>query len=90
MEAPLPDWPRLRDYLLAQPGVEAAALSSASTACWSTACPQGGPGACGAAGAEANLSDAGNFMTGRGLRELQAGEHGVILGKIIADKLGSR
>ncbi|RWT35226.1 FtsX-like permease family protein, partial [Aeromonas caviae] len=37
---------------------------------------------------EANLSDAGNFMTGRGLRELQAGEHGVILGKIIADKLG--
>lgn len=37
---------------------------------------------------EANLSDAGKYMTGRGLRELQPGEHGVILGKTIADKLG--
>lgn len=25
VERPLPDWPRLRDYLLTQPGVEAAA-----------------------------------------------------------------
>ncbi|MGL5495422.1 MAG: FtsX-like permease family protein, partial [Aeromonas sobria] len=37
---------------------------------------------------EANLSDAGKYMTGRGLRELQPGERGVILGKTIADKLG--
>ncbi|MFQ2817518.1 lipoprotein-releasing ABC transporter permease subunit LolE [Aeromonas caviae] len=89
MEAPLPDWPRLRDYLLAQPWVEAAAPvirldgllehgSSLKGVQLRAVLPE----------LEANLSDAGNFMTGRGLRELQAGEHGVILGKIIADKLG--
>ena len=89
MEAPLPDWPRLRDYLLAQPGVEAAAPvirldgllehgSALKGVQLRAVLPE----------LEANLSDAGNFMTGRGLRELQAGEHGVILGKIIADKLG--
>lgn len=89
MEAPLPDWPRLRDYLLARPGVEAAAPvirldgllehgSALKGVQLRAVLPE----------LEANLSDAGNFMTGRGLRELQAGEHGVILGKIIADKLG--
>ena len=35
VERPLPDWPRLRDYLLAR-------LSFASMACWSTALPSRG------------------------------------------------
>ncbi|PJG60090.1 lipoprotein-releasing ABC transporter permease subunit LolE [Aeromonas cavernicola] len=89
VEQPLPDWPRLRDYLLAQPGVEAAAPvirlngllefgSSLKGVQLRAVLPE----------LEANLSDAGKFMTGRGLRELQPGEHGVILGKSIADKLG--
>lgn len=89
VERPLPDWPRLRDYLLAQPGVEAAApvirlnglLEHGSTlkgVQLRAVLPE----------LEANLSDAGKYMTGRGLRELQPGEHGVILGKTIADKLG--
>ncbi|WP_042062818.1 lipoprotein-releasing ABC transporter permease subunit LolE [Aeromonas allosaccharophila] len=89
VERPLPDWPRLRDYLLAQPGVEAAAPvirlngllehgSSLKGVQLRAVLPE----------LEANLSDAGKYMTGRGLRELQPGEHGVILGKTIADKLG--
>ncbi len=91
MEAPLPNWPKLRDYLLAQPGVEAAAPvirldgllehgSALKGLQVRAVLPE----------LEANLSDAGNYMTGRGLRELEAGEHGLILGKTIADKLGSR
>lgn len=89
VEQPLPDWPRLRDYLLAQPGVEAAAPvirlngllehgSALKGVQLRAVLPE----------LEANLSDAGKYMTGRGLRELQPGEHGVILGKTIADKLG--
>ncbi|MEH8176845.1 lipoprotein-releasing ABC transporter permease subunit LolE [Aeromonas veronii] len=89
VERPLPDWPRLRDYLLAQPGVEAAAPvirlngllehgSALKGAQLRAVLPD----------LEANLSDAGKYMTGRGLRELQPGERGVILGKTIADKLG--
>lgn len=89
VERPLPDWPRLRDYLLAQPGVEAAAPvirlngllehgSALKGVQLRAVLPE----------LEANLSDAGKYMTGRGLRELQPGEHGVILGKTIADKLG--
>ncbi|MFM5324939.1 lipoprotein-releasing ABC transporter permease subunit LolE [Aeromonas veronii] len=89
VERPLPDWPRLRDYLLAQPGVEAAAPvirlngllehgSALKGVQLSAVLPD----------LEANLSDAGKYMTGRGLRELQPGERGVILGKTIADKLG--
>ncbi|MGL5091065.1 MAG: lipoprotein-releasing ABC transporter permease subunit LolE [Aeromonas sobria] len=89
VEQPLPDWPQLRDYLLAQPGVEAAAPvirlngllehgSALKGVQLRAVLPE----------LEANLSDAGKYMTGRGLRELQPGEHGVILGKTIADKLG--
>lgn len=89
VERPLPDWPQLRDYLLAQPGVEAAAPvirlngllehgSALKGVQLRAVLPE----------LEANLSDAGKYMTGRGLRELQQGEHGVILGKTIADKLG--
>ncbi|MFQ1594933.1 lipoprotein-releasing ABC transporter permease subunit LolE [Aeromonas veronii] len=89
VERPLPDWPRLRDYLLAQPGVEAAAPvirlngllehgSALKGVQLRAVLPE----------LEANLSDAGKYMTGRGLRELQPGERGVILGKTIADKLG--
>lgn len=89
VEQPLPDWPRLRDYLLAQPGVEAAAPvirlngllehgSALKGVQLRAVLPE----------LEANLSDAGKYMTGSGLRELQPGEHGVILGKTIADKLG--
>ncbi|MGL4715577.1 MAG: lipoprotein-releasing ABC transporter permease subunit LolE [Aeromonas sp.] len=88
-EQPLPDWPRLRDYLLAQPGVEAAAPvirlngllehgSALKGVQLRAILPE----------LEANLSDAGKYMSGRGLRELQPGEQGVILGKTIADKLG--
>lgn len=89
VERPLPDWPRLRDYLLAQPGVEAAApvirlngLLEHGSALKGVQLRAVLPDL------EANLSDAGKYMTGRGLRELQAGERGVILGKTIADKLG--
>lgn len=89
VERPLPDWPRLRDYLLAQPGVEAAAPvirlngllehgSALKGVQLRAVLPE----------LEANLSDAGKYMSGRGLRELQPGERGVILGKTIADKLG--
>ncbi|HHQ4708601.1 TPA: lipoprotein-releasing ABC transporter permease subunit LolE [Aeromonas veronii] len=89
VERPLPDWPRLRDYLLAQPGVEAVAPvirlngllehgSALKGVQLRAVLPE----------LEANLSDAGKYMTGRGLRELQPGERGVILGKTIADKLG--
>ncbi|MFM5186067.1 lipoprotein-releasing ABC transporter permease subunit LolE [Aeromonas veronii] len=89
VERPLPDWPRLRDYLLAQPGVEAAAPvirlngllehgSALKGVQLRAVLPE----------LEANLSDAGKYMTGRGLRELQPGERGVVLGKTIADKLG--
>lgn len=89
VERPLPDWPRLRGYLLAQPGVEAAAPvirlngllehgSALKGVQLRAVLPE----------LEANLSDAGKYMTGRGLRELQPGERGVILGKTIADKLG--
>ena len=89
MEAPLPNWPKLRDYLLAQPGIEAAAPvirldgllehgSALKGVQLRAVLPE----------LEANLSDAGKYMTGRGLRELQPGEEGVILGKTIADKLG--
>ncbi|MFL9707535.1 lipoprotein-releasing ABC transporter permease subunit LolE [Aeromonas veronii] len=89
VERPLPDWPRLRDYLLAQPGVEAAAPvirlngllehgSALKGVQLRAVLPE----------LEANLSDAGKYMTGLGLRELQPGERGVILGKTIADKLG--
>ncbi|MBW3779926.1 lipoprotein-releasing ABC transporter permease subunit LolE [Aeromonas veronii] len=89
VERPLPDWPRLRDYLLAQPGVEAAAPvirlngllehgSALKGVQLRAVLPE----------LEANLSEAGKYMTGRGLRELQPGERGVILGKTIADKLG--
>ncbi|THJ42550.1 MULTISPECIES: lipoprotein-releasing ABC transporter permease subunit LolE [Aeromonas] len=89
VERPLPDWPRLRDYLLAQPGVETAAPvirlngllehgSALKGVQLRAVLPE----------LEANLSDAGKYMTGRGLRELQPGERGVILGKTIADKLG--
>ena len=91
MEAPLPDWPRLRDYLLAQPGWRRLAPSFAWTACWSTRLrPQGVQLRAVLPELEANLSDAGNFMTGRGLRELQAANTGSSSAKIIADKLGSR
>ncbi len=38
--------------------------------------------------AEAQISDAGRYMTGAGLQELKPGENGVILGKAIASKLG--
>ena len=89
VERPLPDWPRLRDYLLAQPGVEAAApvirlngLLEHGSALKGVQLRAVMPDL------EANLSDAGKYMTGRGLRELQPGERGVILGKTIADKLG--
>lgn len=89
VERPLPDWPRLRDYLLAQPGVEAAApvirlngLLEHGSALKGVQLRAVLPDL------EANLSDAGKYMTGRGLRELQPGERGVILGKTIADKLG--
>ncbi|MEH8129814.1 lipoprotein-releasing ABC transporter permease subunit LolE [Aeromonas veronii] len=89
VERPLPDWPRLRDYLLAQPGVEAAApvirlngLLEHGSAVKGVQLRAVLPDL------EANLSDAGKYMTGRGLRELQPGERGVILGKTIADKLG--
>ncbi|MGL6354718.1 lipoprotein-releasing ABC transporter permease subunit LolE [Aeromonas veronii] len=89
VERPLPDWPRLRDYLLAQPGVEAAApvirlngLLEHGSALKGVQLRAVLPDL------EANLSDAGKYMTGRGLRELQPGERGVILGKSIADKLG--
>ncbi|WP_421188504.1 lipoprotein-releasing ABC transporter permease subunit LolE [Aeromonas enteropelogenes] len=89
VERPLPDWPRLRDYLLAQPGVEAAApvirmngLLEHGTALKGVQLRAVLPEL------EANLSDAGKYMTGRGLRDLQPGERGVILGKTIADKLG--
>ncbi|MCF7716842.1 lipoprotein-releasing ABC transporter permease subunit LolE [Aeromonas jandaei] len=89
VEQPLPDWPRLRDYLLAQPGVEAAApvirlngLLEHGSALKGVQLRAVLPDL------EANLSDAGKYMTGRGLRELQPGERGVILGKTIADKLG--
>ncbi|WP_440144384.1 lipoprotein-releasing ABC transporter permease subunit LolE [Aeromonas veronii] len=89
VERPLPDWPRLRDYLLAQPGVEAAApvirlngLLEHGSALKGVQLRSVLPDL------EANLSDAGKYMTGRGLRELQPGERGVILGKTIADKLG--
>lgn len=89
VERPLPDWPRLRDYLLAQPGVEAAApvirlngLLEHGSAIKGVQLRAVLPDL------EANLSDAGKYMTGRGLRELQPGERGVILGKTIADKLG--
>ncbi|MBO0398394.1 lipoprotein-releasing ABC transporter permease subunit LolE [Aeromonas veronii] len=89
VEQPLPDWPRLRDYLLAQPGVEAAApvirlngLLEHGSALKGVSLRAVLPDL------EANLSDAGKYMTGRGLRELQPGERGVILGKTIADKLG--
>ncbi|WP_323969812.1 lipoprotein-releasing ABC transporter permease subunit LolE [Aeromonas veronii] len=89
VERPLPDWPRLRDYLLAQPGVEAAApvirlngLLEHGSALKGVQLRAVQPDL------EANLSDAGKYMTGRGLRELQPGERGVILGKTIADKLG--
>ncbi|EKP0246764.1 lipoprotein-releasing ABC transporter permease subunit LolE [Aeromonas veronii] len=88
VERPLPDWPRLRDYLLAQPGVEAAApvirlngLLEHGSALKGVQLRAVLPDL------EANLSDAGKYMTGRGLRELQPGERGVILGKTIADKL---
>ncbi|WP_368221072.1 lipoprotein-releasing ABC transporter permease subunit LolE [Aeromonas sp. R3-1] len=89
VKRPLPDWPRLRDYLLAQPGVEAAApvirlngLLEHGSALKGVQLRAVLPDL------EANLSDAGKYMTGRGLRELQPGERGVILGKTIADKLG--
>ncbi|WP_420939205.1 lipoprotein-releasing ABC transporter permease subunit LolE [Aeromonas veronii] len=89
VERPLPDWPRLRDYLLAQPGVEAAApvirlngLLEHGSALKGVQLRAVLPDL------EVNLSDAGKYMTGRGLRELQPGERGVILGKTIADKLG--
>ncbi|WFO49788.1 lipoprotein-releasing ABC transporter permease subunit LolE [Aeromonas veronii] len=89
VERPLPDWPRLRDYLLSQPGVEAAApvirlngLLEHGSALKGVQLRAVLPDL------EANLSDAGKYMTGRGLRELQPGERGVILGKTIADKLG--
>ncbi|MCS0540171.1 lipoprotein-releasing ABC transporter permease subunit LolE [Aeromonas veronii] len=89
VERPLPDWPRLRDYLLAQPGVEAAApvirlngLLEHGSALKGVQLRAVLPDL------EANLSDAGKYMTGRGLRELQPSERGVILGKTIADKLG--
>ncbi|MGL5522886.1 MAG: lipoprotein-releasing ABC transporter permease subunit LolE [Aeromonas veronii] len=89
IERPLPDWPRLRDYLLAQPGVEAAApvirlngLLEHGSALKGVQLRAVLPDL------EANLSDADKYMTGRGLRELQPGERGVILGKTIADKLG--
>lgn len=89
VERPLPDWPRLRDYLLAQPGVEAAApvirlngLLEHGSALKGVQLRAVLPDL------EANLSDAGKYMTGRGLRELQPGERGVILGKTIAEKLG--
>ncbi|HDX8427378.1 lipoprotein-releasing ABC transporter permease subunit LolE [Aeromonas veronii] len=89
VERPLPDWPRLRDYLLAQPGVEAAApvirlngLLEHGSALKGVQLRAVLPDL------ETNLSDAGKYMTGRGLRELQPGERGVILGKTIADKLG--
>ncbi|MFM5589653.1 lipoprotein-releasing ABC transporter permease subunit LolE [Aeromonas veronii] len=89
VERPLPDWPRLRDYLLAQPGVEAAApvirlngLLEHGSALKGVQLRAVLPDL------EANLSDAGKYMTGRGMRELQPGERGVILGKTIADKLG--
>lgn len=89
VERPLPDWPRLRDYLLVQPGVEAAApvirlngLLEHGSALKGVQLRAVLPDL------EANLSDAGKYMTGRGLRELQPGERGVILGKTIADKLG--
>jgi lipoprotein-releasing system permease protein len=89
VERPLPDWPRLRDYLLAQPGVEAAApvirlngLLEHGSALKGVQLRAVLPDL------EANLSDAGKYMSGRGLRELQPGERGVILGKTIADKLG--
>lgn len=89
VERPLPDWPRLRDYLLAQPGVEAAApvirlngLLEHGSALKGVQLRAVLPDL------EANLSDAGKYMTCRGLRELQPGERGVILGKTIADKLG--
>lgn len=89
VERPLPDWPRLRDYLLAQPGVEAAApvirlngLLEHGSALKGVQLRAVLPDL------EANLSEAGKYMTGRGLRELQPGERGVILGKTIADKLG--
>ncbi|WP_323875643.1 lipoprotein-releasing ABC transporter permease subunit LolE [Aeromonas veronii] len=89
VERPLPDWPGLRDDLLAQPGVEAAApvirlngLLEHGSALKGVQLRAVLPDL------EANLSDAGKYMTGRGLRELQPGERGVILGKTIADKLG--
>ncbi|WP_279475423.1 lipoprotein-releasing ABC transporter permease subunit LolE [Aeromonas veronii] len=89
VERPLPDWPRLRDNLLAQPGVEAAApvirlngLLEHGSALKGVQLRAVLPDL------EANLSDAGKYMTGLGLRELQPGERGVILGKTIADKLG--
>jgi lipoprotein-releasing system permease protein len=37
---------------------------------------------------EKRISDAGQYMTGKGLDELKPGENGVILGKTIATKLG--
>ncbi|HHP5491654.1 TPA: lipoprotein-releasing ABC transporter permease subunit LolE [Aeromonas veronii] len=89
VERPLPDWPRLRDNLLAQPGVEAAApvirlngLLEHGSALKGVQLRAVLPDL------EANLSDAGKYMTGLGLCELQPGERGVILGKTIADKLG--
>ena len=89
VERPLPDWPRLRDYLLAQPGVEAAApVIRLNGLLEHGSALQGVQLRAVLPELEANLSDAGKYMTGRGLRELQPGERGVILGKTIADKLG--
>ena len=38
--------------------------------------------------AESAISEAGRFMTGRGLDELKPGEQGLILGQGVASKLG--
>lgn len=89
VESPIADWPGLREYLLAQPGVAAVSpviringlLESGNHlkgVQLRAILPE----------YEEQISDADEYMTGKGFAELEEGENGVILGAAIARKLG--
>lgn len=89
VEAPMPHWPQLRDYLLAQPGITAVSPVIRINGLLENGNHLKGVQLRAILPAfEDQISEADKYMTGKGFDELKAGEHGVILGKAIADKLG--
>ncbi|SIQ17789.1 lipoprotein-releasing system permease protein [Aeromonas sp. RU39B] len=89
VETPMQNWPKLKQLLLEQPGVTAVSpVIRINGLLESGAHLKGVQLRAIEPSDEENISDADNYMTGKGFHELKPGEKGVILGKAIADKLG--